>query len=164
MELIENQPERGASGKSTQSQIPHLLPKYPPLAPHPPQPIRPELVDPKRKRSRKGKMWSKLGNLIRPVKMRPSELRSNKRSATRHNEAWRERTLSFQSPTPDSLHPCSAVSPWEMMHHSGTSTGALGATLLWPWRRPCYFQKICPSYGISGRMRSSSIVKDIWAW
>ena len=51
-----------------------------------------------------------------------------------------------------------------MTHHSGTSTGVLGAMLLRLWRRPCYFPKICSSCGILGRMRSFSIVKDIWAW
>ena len=55
MELIENQPRKGASGKSTQSQIPPSLPKSPPPTPHPPQPIRPEPADPKRKREQKGK-------------------------------------------------------------------------------------------------------------
>ena len=50
MELIENQPGKGAPGKSTQSQIPPPLPKSPPPAPHQPQPIRPEHDDPKRKR------------------------------------------------------------------------------------------------------------------
>lgn len=55
MELIENQLGKGALGKSTQSQIPPLLPKSPPLAPHQPQPIRPEHDDPKRKREQRGK-------------------------------------------------------------------------------------------------------------
>ena len=55
MELIENQPGKGASRKSTQSQILPPLPKSPPPAPHPPQPIRPEPTDPKRKREQKGK-------------------------------------------------------------------------------------------------------------
>ena len=55
MELIENQPGKGALGKSTQSQIPPLLPNSLPLSPHPPQPIRPEFADPKRKREQKEK-------------------------------------------------------------------------------------------------------------
>ena len=55
MELIENQPGKGASGKSTQSQIPPSLPKSPHLAPYPPQPIRPEPADLKRKREQKRK-------------------------------------------------------------------------------------------------------------
>ena len=55
MELIENQPGRGVSGKSTQSQIPPPLPKSPPPTPHPPQPIKLEPIDPKRKREQKGK-------------------------------------------------------------------------------------------------------------
>ena len=55
MELIENQPGKGAPGKSTQSQIPPPLPKSPPPAPHQPQSIRPEHDDPKRKREQRGK-------------------------------------------------------------------------------------------------------------
>ena len=61
MELIENQPGKGASGKSTQSQIPPPLPKSPPPAPHPPQPIRPELADPKRKKEQKEKDVLEIG-------------------------------------------------------------------------------------------------------
>ena len=50
MELIEDQPGRGAPGKSTQSKLPPPPPlKSPPPAPQPPQPIRPEPVDPKRR-------------------------------------------------------------------------------------------------------------------
>ena len=55
MKLIENQPGKGAPGKSTQSQIPPPLPKSPPPAPHQPQPIKPEHDDPKRKREQRGK-------------------------------------------------------------------------------------------------------------
>ena len=55
MKLIENQPGKGASGKSTQSQIPPPLPKSPLPTPHPPQPIRPEPADPKRKKEQKEK-------------------------------------------------------------------------------------------------------------
>ena len=61
MELIENQPGKGASGKSTQSQIPPSLPKSPPPAPQPLQPIRPKPTDPKRKREQKGKEVIKTG-------------------------------------------------------------------------------------------------------
>ena len=105
----------------------------------------------RREGSRKGKRWSRLEDLVQLVK-------------TRLSEAWREQTLSLQSHRPSSQHPCSAVSHWKKMHHSRTSTGALGATLPQPWRRLCYFQRICSSYRISRRMRSSSIAKDIWAW
>ena len=37
--------------------------------------------------SRQGNMWLRLEDLVRPVKTRPNELRSNKRSATHHNGA-----------------------------------------------------------------------------
>ena len=55
MELIENQPRRGAPGKSTQPKLSPPSPKSPPSAPQPPQPIRPELIDPKRRKEQKGK-------------------------------------------------------------------------------------------------------------
>ena len=55
MELIENQPGKGVPGKSTQSQILPPLLKSPPPAPQPPQSIRPEPADPKRKREQKRK-------------------------------------------------------------------------------------------------------------
>ena len=51
MELIEDQPGRGALGKSTQPKLPPPPPpKSPSPAPQPPQPTRAEPVDPKRRR------------------------------------------------------------------------------------------------------------------
>ena len=50
MELIEDQPGRGALGKSTQPKLAPLPPKSPPHAPQSPQPIRLELADPKRRK------------------------------------------------------------------------------------------------------------------
>ena len=55
MELIEDQPGREASGKSTQSKLPPPQPKSPPLAPQPSLPSRTEQADPKRKKEQKGK-------------------------------------------------------------------------------------------------------------
>ena len=55
MELIENQPGKGAPGKSTQSQIPPPPAKSPPPAPHQSQPVRPKPADLKRRREQKGK-------------------------------------------------------------------------------------------------------------
>ena len=55
MELIENQPGKGALGKSTQSQLPPHPPKSPPPVPQPSQPSRLELADLKRKREQKRK-------------------------------------------------------------------------------------------------------------
>ena len=64
MELIENQPGKSAPGRSVQSQIPPLPTKSPSPALHqpsqqlphqPPQPIRVEAVDLKRRREQKGK-------------------------------------------------------------------------------------------------------------
>ena len=60
MELIENQPGKNASAKSTQSQIPSLPTRSPPPAPHqtshqPPQPVWPDAAELKRRRVQKGK-------------------------------------------------------------------------------------------------------------
>ena len=55
MELIEDQPGRGAPGKSTQPKLPPPPSKSHPLAPQPPQPIKPEPANPKRRREQKGK-------------------------------------------------------------------------------------------------------------
>jgi len=55
MELIEDQPGRGALGNSTQPKLPSPPPKSPFPPPQSSLPSRPELVDPKRKREQKGK-------------------------------------------------------------------------------------------------------------
>ena len=54
MELIDDQPGRGAPRKSAQSKLP-LPPKSPFPPPLPSLPSRPEPADPKRKREQKGK-------------------------------------------------------------------------------------------------------------
>ena len=55
MEFIEDQPGRGAPGKSTQPKLPPPPPKSPLPHPQPSLPSRPEPVDPKRKRVQRGK-------------------------------------------------------------------------------------------------------------
>ena len=55
MELIEDQPGRGAPGKSAQSKLPPPPPKSPPLAPQPSLPFMIEQANLKRKREQKGK-------------------------------------------------------------------------------------------------------------
>ena len=55
MELIEDQPGRGAPGKSAQSKLPPPPPKSPSPAPQPSLSSRTEQADPKRKREQKGK-------------------------------------------------------------------------------------------------------------
>ena len=60
MELIENQPQKNASGKSTQSQIPSLPTRSPSPALHqpsyqPPQLVRADAAELKRRREQKGK-------------------------------------------------------------------------------------------------------------
>ena len=54
-DLIESQPERDASGKSTQPKLSPPPPKSPLPPPQPPLPPRPNHADPKRKREQKGK-------------------------------------------------------------------------------------------------------------
>ena len=59
-ELIENQPGKNAPAKSTQSQLPTLPTKSPPLAPpqpshQPPQPVKADAAKLKRRREQKGK-------------------------------------------------------------------------------------------------------------
>ena len=85
MELIENQTRKGALGKSTQSQIPPPLPNSSPLSPHPPQPIRPELTDPKRKREQKGKDVVETGRscLTREEDRKSTRLNSSHNVASR---------------------------------------------------------------------------------
>ena len=55
MELIKDQPGRGALGKSTQPKLPPPSPKSPLPPPQPSLPSRPEPADPKRKREEKRK-------------------------------------------------------------------------------------------------------------
>ena len=55
MDLIESQPGRDVSGKSTQLKLPPPPPKSPLPPPQPPLPPRPDHADPKRKREQKGK-------------------------------------------------------------------------------------------------------------
>ena len=56
IELIENQPGKGAPGRSAQSQIPPPPTKSPPPTSHqPPHPVRAEVADLKRRREQKGK-------------------------------------------------------------------------------------------------------------
>ena len=55
MDLIESQPKRDASGKSTQPKLPPPPPKSPLPPPQPPLPPRPDHADSKRKREQKGK-------------------------------------------------------------------------------------------------------------
>ena len=62
MELIEDQPRRGAPGKSTQPKLPPPPPpKSPPPAPQPPQSTRTEPVDPNRRKEQKGKDVVEIG-------------------------------------------------------------------------------------------------------
>ena len=61
MELIEDQPGRGALGNSTQPKLPSPPPKSPFPPPQSSLPSRPELVDSKRKREQKGKDMVEIG-------------------------------------------------------------------------------------------------------
>ena len=80
MELIENQPGKSASRRSTQSQIPPPPTKSPPPAPHqpshqPPQSVRAEAADLKRRREQKGK------NVVDTGKSRPTRKEEAQRAA-----------------------------------------------------------------------------------
>ena len=66
MELIEDQPGRGAPRKYTQPKLPPPPLKSPPPTPQPPQPIRPEPANPKGKRKQKGK------NVVETGRSRPT--------------------------------------------------------------------------------------------
>ena len=55
MDLIESQPRRDVSGKSTQPKLHPPPPKSPLPPPQPSLPPRPNPTDPKRKREQKGK-------------------------------------------------------------------------------------------------------------
>ena len=80
MELMENQLEKNAPAKSTQSQIPSLPSKSPPLAPHqpshhPPQPVRADAAELKRRREQKGK------DVVDAGKSRPTREEDAQRTA-----------------------------------------------------------------------------------
>ena len=80
MELIENQPGKSAPGKSTQSQIPSLPTRSPPPAPHqpshqPPQPVRADAAELKRRREQKGK------DVVDAGKSRPTREEDAQRAA-----------------------------------------------------------------------------------
>ena len=80
MELIENQPGKNALGKSTQSQIPPFPTRFPPPAPHqpshqPPQPVRANTAELKRRREQKGKKVVDIG------KSRPTREEDAQRAA-----------------------------------------------------------------------------------
>ena len=61
--------------------------------------------------SKKVKMWWRLGDLVLLVKMRLNELRSSKKLAMHHNEAWKGRIINLWSHRLGFQHPCSAVNP-----------------------------------------------------
>ena len=113
------------------------------------------------KESKEAKTWWRPGGLVLLTKLRPSELQNSKRLVRRHSEEWKGEVISLQSLRLGLLHSCSVVNPWEMMHHSGISTGVLDTTSPRPWRGLCYFLRIWPSCGILGRTRFSSTSKDI---
>ena len=108
MELIENQPGKSALGKSMQSQIPPFPTRSPPLAPHqPPQPVRADDAELKRRREQKGK------DVVDTGKSRPTHEENAQRAAKQQKISH---TLQRGQ-----------ESPYEMMHLLGISTVALGA-------------------------------------
>ena len=98
MELIDDQPGRGAPRKSAQSKLPLPPPKSPSPAPQPPQPTRLEPADPKRRREQKGEDVVKAGR-ARPTREDEAQkaAKQQKVSYTSHRGMERSNT---QSPEP----------------------------------------------------------------
>ena len=87
MELMENQPGKSVPAKSTQSQIPSLPYKSPPPAPyqpshHPPQPVRADDAELKRRREQKGKEMVDAGKFL-PTREEDAQ-RAAKQQKTSH--------------------------------------------------------------------------------
>ena len=76
MELIENQPRKNVPRKSMQSQIPSFPTRFPPPAPHqPPQLVRADAAELKRRREQKGK------DVVDASKSRPTREKDVQRAA-----------------------------------------------------------------------------------
>ena len=107
MELIENQPGKGATGRSAQSQIPPPPTKSPPPAlnqsPHQPQPIKSEAADLKRRREQKGKEVVDTGK-PRPTLEEESQ-RAAKQQKVSHTLQWGQERSDTQPPEPQAWLP-----------------------------------------------------------
>ena len=104
MELIENQPGKNAPRKSTQSQIPSLPTRSPPLAPHqPPQPVRADAAELKMRREQKGK------DVVDAGKSRPTHeedaQQAAKQQKTSHPAQRGQERYDIQLPEPQAWLP-----------------------------------------------------------
>ena len=103
MELIENQPGKNAPIKSMQSQIPSLPTRSPPLAPHqpshyPPQPVRADAAELKRRREQKEKDVVDAGK-SRPTREEDAQ-RAAKHQKTSHLPQRGQERFNTQPPEP----------------------------------------------------------------
>ena len=103
MELIEDQPGRGALGKSTQSKLPPPPPKSPPLAPQPSLPFMIEQANLKRKREQKGKEVMETGR-SRPTREEEVQRAAKQQKVSQVSSRGAERT-NIQPPEPQAWLP-----------------------------------------------------------
>ncbi|XP_030923469.1 golgin subfamily A member 6-like protein 6 [Quercus lobata] len=108
MELIENQPGKNAPAKSTQSQIPSLPTRSPTLAPHqpshqPPQLVRTDAAELKRRREQKGKDVVDAGK-SRPTREEDAQ-RATKQQKTSHPAQRGQERSNIQLPEPQAWLP-----------------------------------------------------------
>ena len=122
------------------------------------------LLTQRERESKKTRRYWRLGDLALRLKMRLNELQSSKRLDKQGREAQRGEKIKHLSLKLGFQLQCSIVSLWGITHPSGISMEAMDAT--WPrlWRRLYYSPMTWSSYSLSGDMRFSLTLKDIWAW
>ena len=98
MELIEDQPGRGALGKSTQSKLPPPLLKSPPSTSQPSLPSRTEQADSKRKREQKSKKVMETGR-SRPTHEEEAQRAAKQQKFSQVSSRGAER-IDIQPPEP----------------------------------------------------------------
>ena len=103
MELIDDQPGRGAPGKSAQSKLPPSPLKSPLPAPQPSLPSRTEQVDPKRKSEQKGKEVMETGR-FRPTREEEAQRATKQQKVSQVSNRGVERT-DIQPPEPQAWLP-----------------------------------------------------------
>ena len=103
MELIEDQPRKGALGKPIQTKLPPPPPKSPLPPPQPSLPSKPKPVDPKRKREQKGK------DVVEPRRSRPTREdeahRATKQQKVSHASQGGMERANTQPPEPQAWLP-----------------------------------------------------------
>ena len=111
MELIEDQPGRGALGKSAQSKLPPPSLKSPSPAPQPSLFSKTEQADPKRKREQKGKEVMETRR-SRPTHKKEAQRAAKQQKVSQVSNRGAER-IDIQPPEPQAWlqHLCLVVSP-----------------------------------------------------